>query len=233
MSAGLVACGRSGATASGSDAEARGAAAPLGKGAFEGIVRFRAPGIAGGDPLAFEVKGARSRWNLSDIEGATGGYRIYDATARRLFTVLPKQPSVTIDDVPSPAEAADGGVLWSFTGSEAGKVAGYPCQRSHVSDGVRMYVMCAVPLPIPLEYGLPNVGVSVPFLSELEARGELPLAVTVEPRDADGGGRGPRFEIPKLLASEVRATPLDDSRFVVPDFPVTHGRVGVPRALPR
>jgi hypothetical protein len=224
---GALGCHRATAIAEGGGTDGGAAAG----GPFEGIVRLRVPGITEDDAVAFEIKGAHVRWNLSVEAGRAGGYRVFDASARRLFTVSPEQSAVAVDDIPPPRSVA--AVPWAFTDLGTGKTAGYPCQRSRVTDGFQAFVVCSASLPIPLEYAIPNVTASVHFLAELEAKGELPLAVAPEPPDAQAA-RGPRLASPKLFAAEVRATPVDDSRFVIPDFPVIRGHAATPpRALPR
>jgi len=160
---------------------------------------------------------------------------VYDVASRRLFTVLPAQSSVTVDDVPAAggAGAVGGGAPWTFTPmASPGRVAGFPCERSTASDGARTYELCAARgFPsIPLEYVLSNVGENVPFLAALQARGEMPLAVVAK-MSPDAGARLPPMK-PLLTTIEVRREPVDDARFAVPRFPVTPGHLYAPRALP-
>ncbi len=191
---------------------------------FEGIVHLSTPLLDG--PSAdsiFEIKGTRSRWRHPGDDDAES-YRIYDAKARRLFTVLPKQSSVIANDVTSGAAAP---VRWSFTPLGDGRVGGFPCARFHATDGTQRFSFCATPtLPIPLEFAFPRE--SIPFLTELEAREQTPLAVALE---SEGGAR--HRPAPKLIAVEIRPTPLDDGRFTLPDFPVTERSGPPPHPLPR
>jgi hypothetical protein len=198
-------------------------------GDFEGTVQMTIPGS--NEPrTAFEIKGGEVRWSLPGTGGGSG-YRVYDARARRLFTILPAQSTLGLDEVP--ASEAAGHTSWTFTSIAAkGQIAGYACARFSVTDGERTYEVCAAKgLPeIPLSYVLPNIASSVPFLGELEARGEVPLAVVAKDR-SDAGIRVPPR--PLLLAIEVRRGAIDDERFTVPKWPVTPGHASVPRALPR
>lgn len=197
-------------------------------GDFEGTVQMTIPGSSD-PPTAFELKGGEVRWGLPGT-GSDSGYRVYDARARRLFTILPGRLTLGLDQLP--ASPAAGHSPWTFTPLDAkGQIAGYPCARFSVTDGQRTYEVCAAKdLPgIPLQFVLPNVTSGVPFLAELDARGEVPLAVVA--RDwSDAGIRVPPR--PLLLAIEVRRAKIDDERFAIPKWPVTTGRASVPRALP-
>lgn len=225
----LVGCGRSGGSKGPpGDGGAPGADAP-----FEGTVRMGIPGIDGpaGVPTTFEVKGGRCRWNLVETDAAAG-FRIYDAKARRLFTVLPKVGSVLASALPpAAAPSGGGGRVWSFTHIGPGRIAQYPCDRLEATDGSRSYELCATKgLPaIPLEYAVPNAGARLPFLQALQGEGELPLAVTT--REAGDGGR---LEVPssELMTFVIERGRVDDARFVVPDYPVTEARATVPTPAP-
>jgi hypothetical protein len=194
---------------------------------FEGTVQM-STALDSDVPVVLEIKGARARWNLPGAGGDGSAYRVYDAASRRLFTVLPAQSSVMVDEVPP--MLPEGGAAWTFTPIAApGRVAGYPCARSAASDGARTYELCvARTFPsIPLQFVLPDTTSNVPFLAELQARGETPLAVTA--KSVVKGVHIPAT--PMLTAIEVRSTPMDSARFEVPKFPVTPGHLYAPRAL--
>jgi hypothetical protein len=204
-----------------------GAAAADAGGTFEGTVQMNIPGVE--DVTAIlEIKGAWVRWSFPGAGGDPSAYRLYDAASRRLFTVLPAQSSVMVDDLP-PTQPG-GGAPWTFTPiASPGRVAGYPCARLTASDGTRTYELCASPAfpTIPLEYVLPNAASNVPFLADLQARGELPLAVTTKATP----GTAFRPPTPMLTALEVRPSKVEGARFEVPKFPVTPGHLYAPRAL--
>ncbi len=188
-------------------------------------------------PATFEIKGDHVRWSLPGTGGDSAAYRVYDARARRLFTVLPTQASVTVDSLPDSesAGAGTGRPPWTFTVLDSrGSVAGYPCARLRATDGERTYDLCAAKgFPrIPLDYALPSASVKVPFLVESQARGELPLIVAAN--DAPDGGIKLRIPLrPMLTTVEVRPGAIDDARFVVPSYPVTQGHLSAPRELQR
>lgn len=195
---------------------------------FEGIVSLSVPGGTGTSHATFEVKGGKSRWAFN-APGDASAYRVYDAKSRSVFTVWPKQESVTREDLPPVGAFADAGVPWTFSTSAPGRVAELPCKRftAKSDDNAEFTVCTADALPIPLQLALPEL--QLPFSGALEARGELPLAVTVQVL-----GRARRPPVPRLLTTEARRTPIDDARFVIPDYPVTERRDTVPmRPLPR
>jgi hypothetical protein len=193
--------------------------------------------IPGASPLptTFEIKGGKVRWNLSPMDGDSAGYRIYDASARRLFTVLPQQPSVLVDVVAAPSGTAspgDGGSSWSFSHLGDGRAGGYPCERMRATSGSQVYELCAAHgiLPVPLQYALPNAASALPFLGELEARGVLPLAAATREGPPDK-----TYPSPRLATSLVQRGPIDAARFVVPDYPqrTLKHPLAAPGALPR
>jgi hypothetical protein len=227
-----------------SGCQRRSASDAAGGSTFEGTVQMTIPGSPE-LPVTFEMKGGKVRWSLPGAAAEFASYRLYDPAARRLFTVLPKEGASTFDDLPPPADGESeqgsdrsasknvSGSRWTFTplADAKGQVAGFPCTRSRVTDGAKTYEICAAKgFPaLLLEYALPTVASNVPFLAELEVRGEGPLAV-VRKNTGDAGMAQVPMQ-PVLLTIEVRPAKIDDARFEVPKGPMTPGHVSVQRAL--
>jgi hypothetical protein len=206
---------------------------------FEGTVRMVLPNLDGpaGEPTVFEVKGSRARWDVLPTVGVAAGYKIYDATARRMFTVFPAQKMLVVDDLGKGAgESAQkpGTGKWVFAPLGAGRVSDFPCERLRAGDGARTYELCATGaiLPLPLEYALPDAALRAPFLADLEAGGRLLLAASAVAGSLDGG-RVP-LQSQLLRAVEIRRGPIDDARFDVPDYPVSGaGHASIPNRAVR
>jgi hypothetical protein len=218
---------------------------------FEGTVQMDIAGTLG--QVTFELKGDKVRWSILPKE-QTAGYRIYDASTRRLFTVDPNVPSVLVGEIDPPSDAlapvreakdapaGPGATAWTITllgadaGARAGSVAGHPCDRfvvtSGVASGPARFEGCVAQdmAPIPLEYAFPNVTATIPFLGTLAARGRVPLDVS---RSGVVAGQDPT-ERAVLTTMQLRQMPIDTARFTVPSYPVTNVKhLPPPRKLPR
>ncbi len=181
----------------------------------------------------FEFFGSKVRWDLIPSD-PSAGYRLYDAAARRMFTVDLSAPSIVASDLaPSPGAASTGGAAWTFTRLGQGNIAGHACERLRVTRGASSYDVCAAGdmAPVPLGEVFPATPTAVPFLEALEARGAaMPLAVSV----SDGAPTSRLASPQKLLTMQLRQGPLDHARFDLPPIPVTQvKRTGLPRVLPR
>src|ERR1700733_3407387 len=97
---GMIFCGCARSRAGG-DGDA-GGIAPGGGATFEGTIQMSIPGMLA--RATFEMKGEKVRWNLLPTD-PSAGYRIFDGSARRLFTVDPNAPSVVASEVESPMDA--------------------------------------------------------------------------------------------------------------------------------
>jgi hypothetical protein len=197
------------------------------QGGFEGTVQMLIPRSTSGG-VTFWIKGDKVRWNL-DANDESAGYRIYDAHARRMFTVEPQVPSVLVSDVLA-AREEEGGTAWSLVSVRPDSLAGYPCDRVQATNGTVTYDVCAARgMPVlPLEYALPNMAAAMPFLPALEARGQTPLAVVRQ--DPDGGSG---VSTPELLTIQLRRVAIEGARVEVPKYPQTAVRLFPPRAIRR
>jgi hypothetical protein len=203
-------------------------------GTFEGTVQVSIRGTFA--QATFELKGDKVRWSLLPTEPAAG-YRIYDASAQRLFTIDSNAQAVVASEAAVPVDVPGPGGAWSLSPAAApadrgaaSAIAGHRCDRFVATSGSTTFDVCAASdmAPIPLEYAFPNVGTAIPFLGTLAARGLVPLEIT------RASGSAQRPSDPTLLTMQLRSAPIDDAELTVPSYPVTNvKRMPVPRAQPR
>ena len=201
---------------------------------FEGTLRIEAPGWDGARSLTlFEVKGSRARWDMTAASSDSSGHR--DLRRKRFLDVCSlyfrrkSSSSWTTSDErghliirrarPRIRARARRGPPGRLHRSARATPLGNRAIGFAPATARACSTLCATQtiLPLPLEVALPQLLTRAPFLVALEAQGRLVLAATTT-SDADAGPGIPR----RLLgAVAIEASPVDDSRFVVPDLPVT------------
>jgi len=197
---------------------------------FEGRVVAQVTGAAdserGPATYIFTMAGKKVRWDLFESGGAGGfvGYRVYDAEARKILTVVSDLQVVLATD--ELALDADAGANrdWHLVPSrfeQHGAVLDTKCDRFEAHDDDFDYQLCAAPgfVPFPVHLLAGELGKATAFNAALEDKGLFPLASTMR-RHFDDKNKPKmtplvgRFEVVKIERGKV-----PEKAFALPPLP--------------
>jgi hypothetical protein len=174
----------------------------------------------------FALRGKKARWDLFSRSGKGGpaGYRIYDGSQRKVFTVMTGRQTVYVTAEDALAGDAGAPKAWAFTPFKLepkSAMKGIACDRADTKNAEREYSVCLASVlpPVPLHLLGGSMAEALPFGGDLEARGLFPLYVMVRSRTLPDGSIV-RPMLARLSVLEATRGKLPDDAFELPSYPV-------------
>jgi hypothetical protein len=159
----------------------------------------------------------KARWDVP------GGYRVYDADQRRLFSVDETQHMVHTSNETELDAAAE--PTWTMTPdptTPTSTVSGYACDREQTQDDRFIYQACLAEGMqwLPLQSFSPALRTVVPFAPALRGRARFPLSVVV--RQIKGSGiDGMHAFFATYQVQKIDRGRVPDAAFALPAYPST------------